>query len=426
MFRLETLTEEEPQTIHRDISASLRERVVANVDSKATADLLMDMIRIPSVNPAPAFAPRLPVEENNEREIARYLEKVMRELGMETEVLAAQEYRENVIGRIKGRQRIQGLVLNAHIDTAPVGHMEDDAFEAKVRHGAIFGRGAVDDKGPLAAMVMAAAAIVRTDVQLEKDLVVLGAADEEAGGELGTGYMVRRGLVADNAIVGEATNLGIAIAGKGVIFFEIDVKGKSAHISTPDSGINAVAGAAKLAVRLEEFDHSLRSRYHELLGSPTLSIASIAGGLEDPSKVPDECVIKMRRGLIPGETKQDSIDEVQEIVDQLKRTVPGFQAEIDMSGAMAIDPFHTAPDERIVNVSREQSRYLAGKDPGYCGVPYGCDASYYGAKSIPTVVCGPGDISLGHSSSEYIEIEQLVTAARLYALIILGICGAPT
>lgn len=404
------------------IRGSVKKKVLERID-KRVVSLLREMVKIPSVNPNTILAPKLPVEENNEQKIAEFLSEEMKKMGLEVRMLQAEKYRPNVIGKLKGEGDGPSLLFNGHIDTVPVEGMERDPFDAEIINGKLYGRGAADMKGGVASMIMAANAIVEANIGLRGDLIIAAVADEEDCGKLGTQFTLERGVKAEAVIVTEPTKLQIAVAHKGLNFFEILTYGKSAHGSDPTKGINAIEKMAKIILALKrELPKRWITKKHELLGGPTINIGSIEGGIQ-PNAVPGLCKISVDRRLIPSETIEESFREIEEILEGLKKDDRELSYEIKPEMRAYKSPLLTSPDERIVTVLREETKYLTGTDPSYTGVPYGTDGPYYREKGIPTVICGPGDVSLGHSSKEYVEVEQILFAAKLYALAALSYCG---
>jgi acetylornithine deacetylase/succinyl-diaminopimelate desuccinylase family protein len=310
------------------------------------------------------------------------------------------------------------LVFNGHTDVVPPGgDWTVDPYAGEISDGRVYGRGAADMKGGMAAMIMALRAIQDTGVSLEGSLTFAAVADEEETQD-GTRLMVERGLRADFAIVGEPTELVPVIAHKGCFLFDITTVGKAFHGSMPDEGVNAIRKMGKVMDAIDELAEELKQRVHPRVGAPTINVGTIHGGTL-VCIVPDRCTIQVDRRVTPGEEKEAVIEELRAILDRLGDEDPEFAAEMEMP--VLAPPMEIDENEPIVETLRRATQEITGEDPGVGGWSATCDANYMvNEAKIPTVIFGPGSIAgQAHKPDEYIEIEELMQGTRIYALALL-------
>lgn len=363
--------------------------------------LLADLIRINSVN---AFYDQGP----GEAELSRYIETFFRHEGFDVErqsVIAATdrvERRDNVIVRMPGNDRSRHLLLEAHMDTVSASGMSIEPFDPRIENGRIFGRGSVDTKAGLAAMILVLVDLKRTGVKPRCDLTFAAVVDEEYSFR-GVTKLIEN-VHADGAIVAEPTELKIVTASKGVLRWRMKAHGKSAHSSKSHLGINAIVHMAELIVAIEKLHRRLRERSHPLLGSPTANIGIIQGGLQ-VNFVPNECVIEIDRRMLPDESPDQILGEYQSIVDELQARDSTVTFEI--VPPYLIDPAMQTPGDASVIVAAKRAAEEVGIDKRTFGVPFGSDASKLARKGIPTIIFGPGSIDQAHTNCEYVELEQV-------------------
>jgi acetylornithine deacetylase len=257
------------------------------------AQLTSDMVRIDSTNPGPAGEA---VPGPREADISRFVLEWLRDRGLQAERREFLPGRFNVTAVVPGAGP-RRLLLDAHTDTVPTEGMEGEPLSGEVRDGKVYGRGACDDKGTLAAMMCALASLVEHGVTPPATIELLASGDEE-GGFKGIRDWVARGGRADGAIVGEASEMRLIAASKGALRCKIRTRGRSVHTSVPELGANAVVHMARVICALEDrLKPRLVSREHPLLGTPRLTIAMIDGGRR-ANIVPDECVIDIDRRVL--------------------------------------------------------------------------------------------------------------------------------
>jgi len=381
-----------------------------NIDRAFLHQTLADLVRINSINPSlmPGGA--------GEREVAAYVTQAMQQLGMSVAQHEPAPDRISVVGTRRGTGGGKSLMLNGHIDTVGVENMPDP-FSGEIRDGKLYGRGAYDMKGGVAALLAAAKAIQDAGAALPGDLLLAAVADEEYA-SLGTADIASR-YKPNAAIVAEPTELQLAIAHKGFVWLEVTVIGKAAHGSRPQLGIDANMKMGRFLHELDRLEQELRAREpHPLIGPPTLHAAMLNGGRE-MSVIADRCELRIERRTIPGETEAQSIAELQAIIDRLSASNKDFHATV--KSFFAREPFEVAATDPIVQaVQAAASDVLAHPiEPG--GVSFWTDAALLAAAGIPTVVFGP--IGAGaHAAEEWIDLQSVEQAAAIYAQTALAYC----
>jgi acetylornithine deacetylase len=357
-----------------------------------TEKLLAELIALPSVNPAflPAHHPYA-----GEKRMAEFLVSVAGRTGLAVELQKVLPGRFNVIVRLQPRNKVrQTILLAPHLDTVGA---DGTRFIPQRKNGRVHGRGACDTKGSVAAMFTAlcdlAAAKSRPQ---ETEFVFAGLVDEEHA-QAGSRALAASGFKADLAIVGEPTRLQVVTAHKGSLWLQLETRGKAAHGATPQLGRNAIHQMARL-VDLLETDYAgwLRKRKHALLGTGTVNVGMIRGGVQ-PNIVPDRCTITIDRRTLPGETEAGVR---KEIATRLRaRKLSAKISSTKLAPALPLETNPQLPPVRHLLRSVGQARPM--------GVDFFCDAAVLSAGGIPSVVFGPGDIAQAHTADEWISLAEL-------------------
>jgi acetylornithine deacetylase len=300
-------------------------------------------------------------------------------------------------------------MLNAHYDTVGVEAM-DHPFSAEVRDGKMFGRGSYDMKGSLAAQMAAAKALIDAGAKLRGDLVIAAVADEEYG-SLGTADLIKH-VRTDAAIVTEPTAVQICLAHKGYLWIEVETRGRAAHGSRFEQGVDANMRMGRFLGGLDRLERELRARTpHPLVGPPSLHAATIHGG-EGLSTYAASCKLQIERRTIPGETEAQAVAEIQQIVDALRAADATFDATV--RAFFVRDPFEVARDAGIVRALDRASTKVLGHTPNYMGDTPWMDAALLQAAGIETVVMGPGGGG-AHAAVEWVEMESVAQMAAILA-----------
>jgi acetylornithine deacetylase len=378
--------------------------------------LLQDLVAIPSVNPMGRFASDA---EPYESGVSDYLEAQFRRISVPHERHEIAPKRANLVARVDVPGATRTIVLDAHQDTVPVDGMTIDPFDPVVRDGRLFGRGACDVKGGMAAMLAAFCRLWETRRPGAANVVLTCCCDEEST-SLGVNALVQSwqgglqqsallGSRPDVAIVAEPTELDVVVAHRGATRWKIRTTGRACHSSDPTQGINAIYRMARVVACLEEYASELprRSPPHPLCGPATLSVGVIAGGVS-VNTVPDVCTVEIDRRVIPGEDGQAVMGHVEQYLRE-RLDVP-----FDMLPPWIIGP--PLPDTDNGALADELLRTVAEVvgPRQKLGVPYGTHASRFAVSGVPAVVFGPGSIAQAHTRDEWISVEQLRQAAEIY------------
>lgn len=383
------------------------EKVLQAIDEGLVIELTQDMVRTETVNPP-----------GDELALAEPLATRLSALGFDPKVLPFQGRRANLLCRIPGSGTKPALIMSGHLDTVPFGSepWEHHPLSAEVTDGKIHGRGASDMKGGNAAMIAAAHAILRTGVPLQGDLILAFTAGEEVD-SVGAATLIQNGELKGIGalIIAEPSNLQTSIAEKGALWLEASTKGKGAHGSSPHLGKNAITPMADFilkALRLK-----LPHRPHPILGGPSLNVATIEGGFKT-NVVPDRCRLTLDFRTVPGQ-------EHDEIVKMVEGLLKEAATDGEVSAELVIinnrRPVETSPDDSFVKLFQAAAQEVMGQEPPLGGAAYYTDgAVFVPALKIPMVIFGPGDAALAHQVNEWVEIEKLKIASRIYALASLG------
>jgi acetylornithine deacetylase/succinyl-diaminopimelate desuccinylase-like protein len=338
-------------------------------------ELTAELVAIDSVNPA------LVPGGNGERELALFVAEWCERHGLEVDVVG--DDRPSVIATRPGSGGGRSLLLNAHLDTVGVAGMEAP-HTARVENGRLYGRGAYDMKGALAAILVAAAGIR----DLRGDVIVTAVADEELA-SIGTEAVLER-VSADGAIVPEPTDLQLAVAHRGFVGFELETHGVAAHGSRPDLGVDAIAKMGHVLVALEHLGERLSSGpRHPLAGTGSVHASLIEGG-QEMSSFPARCLLTGERRTIPGETAADVAHELRELAGDATVRVLAHR-----------DPYEAPVAHPFVELVAR----VAGTGD-LVGAPFWTDAALIAGAGIPTVLYGPKGEG-AHAEVEWVDLASL-------------------
>jgi acetylornithine deacetylase len=369
-----------------------------------TIQLLRDLIAIDSVNPS------LVPGANGENQIARAIAQLLQAGGLSVEVQEVTPGRMNVVGVVEGRQRGKSLMLCGHMDTVGVmGY--GSPFDPVQKDGRIYGRGSQDMKGGLVAMIAAALHLSKNGLKAGR--VFLAAVIDEEYASIGADALVTK-WKADAAVVGEPTDMKIAVGHKGFEWVEVVTEGVAAHGSRPKDGRDAIARMGRVLSRLEKLDREIQHGHpHPIMGTPSLHASLIHGGRE-LSTYPDSCTLTMERRTITGESAKCSLTEVEKILADLRAEDPEFSASAKY--LFGRPPYETPANHPLPKLI-EEAVAEQGRKPERGGTTFWTDAAVLGQAGIPSVVFGPGGAGL-HSISEYVLADDVIACRD--ALIELG------
>lgn len=388
--------------------------------SDQIVSLVAEMVKEKTINVVSEKLPEFPFLKfrGEEYRVAKTVKREFEKEGIQYDEFARIEGRPNIIGKLGKGVNEKSLLMPAHMDIVPPGEGWDtDPFEVVKKNGMLYGRGTLDNKGPLASIVVAAKILRKLglDENFNGELLVAALSDEEAkdpdGIDYGIGYLMEENLIKPKYAVipdiGENMKR-IDIAEKGRTVFKITAFGKQAHGSTPELGINAVYMMAKLVSEIEKLD--FKYEIHPLLGYPTLNLGEIHGGAA-PNIVPGDCKIYLDIRTVPGMTKEGVIGRLQECVDKVKNG--NFKIELISWN----EPHSVNPDNELVKVIQKNAVDILNFLPEPFGMGGGTYAKTLVLNGVLAVGWGPGDDKAFHVANEYVEIQQLVDFSLLTCLI---------
>ncbi|MFI7503011.1 M20 family metallopeptidase [Streptomyces sp. NPDC049687] len=375
-------------------------------DTTSAEDLLRDLVRIPSVNP------REGAGDGGETAVAAYVRDWLERRGVRAESHEVLPGRSNVVAVVPGRSE-SAVLLESHLDTVETDGMTVGPYDAEVRGGRLFGRGACDAKGPLAAFLLALVELAAGDDPPPYTVVLAGVCDEEHAYR---GVLHLVDALADRAvvgaIVGEPTGLVPAVAHKGVVRYTVRTRGRAGHSSRPEEAVNAITLMAPVVTHLAGSAPDVPP--HPLLGPATRSVTRIRGGT-GPNTIPGSCEADVDRRTLPGE-------DLDTVWRRDRDELAALGAEVDPP--FTVDPaLDTAADADVVTaLCRALDEH--GRPSEVRGMPFGTDASKLARAGIPSVVFGPGSVGDAHSAAESVELTEVELAARVVLAAVRGV-GEP-
>jgi acetylornithine deacetylase len=367
--------------------------------------ILEELIAIESVNPA------LEANASGEKNITSYLEARCKNSDLKTTRQSVLEGRDNLLIELRApsEKPRPTLLFEAHTDTVGLGSMPDP-LQPIYRDGKLFGRGSCDNKACLAAMLWALEEAAAQKMELPCDVVLAATADEEHRFR-GVLRLLEAGLNFSGAVVGEATQMQIIIAHKGVCRFAVETRGRAAHSSLPHEGDSAISQMRKvLDFIADEIEPELSKQNHPLCGAPTIVVGTIHGGTQI-NIVPERCEIQVDRRVVPGENSRAVLADFE---NRLRNFTKSSGVRFSIHELLLDNPLDTSRDEAVVAAAQKVAAQL-GFSTGLFGVPYGSDASkLQSLGDIPTIVFGPGSIAQAHTAEEFVPVEEVGQAAEFY------------
>ncbi len=371
-------------------------------------ELLSDLIRARTENPP-----------GNEAEAAKVLAAFFDRFEIPHESFAAAPGRTNLIGRVGSGGKT--LLLPGHLDTVPAGDgWSYPPFEPTIVDGRMYGRGAIDDKGPMAAIALAGACL-RECADLTGTVLLAGVADEETGSALGLEWLMQQKLIRpDYAIVpdigGEMEE--IDVAEKGLLHVKVISHGRQAHGSTPHRGVNAIWNLIALLERVRAA--GLPAVPHDLLSPPTCNLGMINGG-HAPNVVPGIASAVLDFRFLPGQTAEQYLACLRELADATARDLP--EARFEMETLSALPATEVARDNPLVRIIQETTLAATGRPASLMGMSGATVTKQLVSRGVVAVGFSAGDVKLAHMTDEYVELEELVQFARVITLVAVRLLG---
>ena len=391
------------------------QRVDAAIDAAEVLELARRLVATPS------FA----ADHNWEGGAAEVLEDFLRDEGVSPTRQPVVGGRENLIAVIPGRSNGRSLLmLNGHLDTVPPSaSMRYPPFAAEVHDGRLWGRGAVDMKGAVAAMAAAFVALRRAGLRPPRAIMLAAVIGEESG-NVGTAALATNGPRADLAVVGEPSNLAIIPAHRGVYRCDVVLHGRAAHGSTPELGVNAIGLAARLIVALDErLPEMWRSQRHPVLGGPSVNIGTIRGGIAT-NVVPDRCEFTFGKRWVPGDSPERIRADLEAVIGA---SIGAGRADVvrdEAFEAVPRPPLDLPVDHPLARALADAVEAVTGYDAAIGRFQAFTDAAVLQAAGTPAVVFGPGDLALAHTDEEHVPVDALHAAARIYARLAVHLSAA--
>ena len=370
-------------------------QVLSYLDQDKLIQNLQEIVRIESVT-------------HNPDEISRKVYDLCKEIGMNVEF----DTHGNLISILKGSKPGKMLVFNSHMDTVELGEnwTIDTPTSGNIVDGKLYGRGSVDCKGSIACQIAAAKTIKDSGIDFSGEIIFTHIAYHEMQNTdlKGTLLLIKDGFTADMGINGEGTyGRRICIAGNGMCEVLITTYGISAHGSTPEKGVNAISKMCKIIDKINQIEVGT----NEYTGKGSVVVGTIQGG-QRSSVVPELCTVKVSSFLIPGDSGETFLEKINKIIKDLKKGDTELNAKAELTYNSKSHQIRT--DEPIVQNIIKAHEYL-GYDFEISGTPQHCDADYMvNEANIPTVIFGPGQGHLAHMPDEYVEIEDLIRATKVY------------
>jgi acetylornithine deacetylase len=346
--------------------------------------------------------------------------------------------RLNVVGRWIGSDRdhlkpsTRSLILNGHMDVVPTGAeslWSESPWSGSVHDGRVYGRGSCDMKSGLTANIFAIQALQALGFQPDGDVLVESVIGEESGG-VGTLATIIKGFKADAAVITEPTQLRLCPVQSGALSFRIRVSGRAIHACMKPYGVSAIEKFYVLLRAVQELDRSRHIEYRNPLYEDPQNIApinfgTIRGG-DWPSTVPDQLVVEGRFGVLPGESIDSARRTLASTLQQAAESDPWLEHHppelIWFEGQF--ESGQTSQDAPIVNTIAQCHQLTFGKLAVVQGVTYGSDLRLFtNHANIPAVLYGPGNVANAHTVDEYVDLEEVISATKVLALIVATWCG---
>lgn len=387
-------------------------KLIEKIDEDEVISILKKLISVPGHINYP----------NQEKEISECTLNIIKEEGISAYLQEVEPERNNVIAKIPGKNSGKSLTFNGHLDTVPPNDKMKN-YEPVIREGKVFGLGAVDMKGAVAAMIYSMFLLKREDIHLDGDLFFIGAIGEESGGT-GTRFLMNKGFKSDYFIVGEPTDMNIVNSHKGCFIMDITITGKAAHGSLPEKGANAIGAMAFFITKLNnKYIPVLNTRYQEGVGNPTINYGIIQGG-KKVNIVADKCTLTIDRRWIDSEKNIDLISEIEPYLKEVCNTNPELRYEVNatLPSDGYFGPLFLPENHEFIDIVKDAMED-AGLNTQVAGIQGWTDGATILNKGFPALVIGPGSMSKAHSEDEFVSIKGVIDAVKAYLSIALKVCG---
>jgi succinyl-diaminopimelate desuccinylase len=387
------------------------DEILKSIDEKGLVEFAQELIRFQTINPPADYS-----------DISSCLHEAIKNLGMETRYLEGLHGKRNVFGLCRGRSQERTLLLSGHMDVVPAGDPGKwtyPPFAAGIHEGWLWGRGSVDMKSAIAAQIFAARAVLDSGISLASSFMLGCTVDDETAGAWGMKYAIEEGLrsmgwpIPTLHVLGEANGLNLSISFKGRIWVRLSTRGKSAHGGEPERGVNAIEQMIPFLLRAR----SVLRQEHPLMGKDTLNLGIIEGG-QKVNIVPDACTAHLDLRMCAPAAADQYQQGLEEIIETLKREDSAFEVT-EFEVYEKRDPIEMARDHPAIGFMKECIRGVRGKEPHLLGTLSAGDLYHTMKRGIPGAWIGPGNPQLLHQVNERIRVDEIIEAAKIYALLIL-------
>ena len=409
--------------------------------------LVSDLVQIPSISPK---YPGVIKEDvlGGESEVTAFLQPIMESIGLKTDRWEIEAGRANLVGVYTGTGDGKSLLFNGHVDVVPPGQEElwikGDPWSGEITEGRIYGRGACDMKSGNAAAIIAVKAVLSAGIRPKGSVILQDVVGEETQDtEVGTGAAIKRGYRTDAGIVVEPSappyRLGLLTASPGVLVMRVELKGKSAHTCVWDEVVRAGGAGDRVAVSaidkaliiyegLRELDREWgQTKVHPAFTRPghfTLCPTTLVGGLNGISYIPEECYIDYAIWHSPNDPVNSVKAEIQDQIDRFAQTDSWLRKNPPkVEFTQWWPPYDVPADAPICQAVEKATKAAMGEPAKNYGFAAVNDAAFLNKEGIPTITLGPGDLANAHAYNEFVDIEEVIDAAKIYACIIAEWCG---
>ncbi len=367
-------------------------------------ELLARLVRCPSVNPG---AKEITEDYEGEAAMVDLLRELLEASADHVEVVEVVPGRPNLIARFDGAAGSPCYALEAHTDTVGIEGMTIVPFAAAVRDGRLYGRGACDTKGPMAAMLHALLRAKQEWGTLPATWYFIASCDEELGGS-GARALAQSGFSCDGIIVAEPTELKVLIAHKGVVRFQLIINGKAAHSAYPDRGSHSIHAAGSFIQGVEKLNASYREQWSDhLLGPPSVSVGTIRGG-DHVNRIPDRVEMEIDCRILAEQGADDLVEALLELADEATAGDAGLS--YTLNATQKYPGLATSSDSAAYGLADSLAE-LAGH--GYDHASYTTNVGFYCEAGIPAFVWGPGSIRQAHTADEWVDLREVEQASEL-------------
>lgn len=380
--------------------------ILTYFDSEELVKIVQGLIQQKSENPIAT-----------EEDAARFVRNLLEREGIEAKFSWAAPGRPNVIARIRGNNPSgPTLLYNGHLDVVPAGiGWSVDPFAGIIHDGKLYGRGAADMKSGVAAMIYAAIVLKRLGNPFNGELILFFNVDEERV-NVGMKHFLKEDISADYAIISEPTNLNICIAHKGVGRYRLITKGVPGHAAAVLEPDNAICKMATLILSLEQAGKEVKNRVHSILGPGSLTVTQIKGGTA-ANIIPGYCEVEIDRRVIPGDTHESVL---KELTDVIAKTAKEHGFDYELIDYLFIPASFIPQENALVQGLLHVCNRLEEKESKVTFFEATCEAPFLSVnKGIPTVIFGPGSLKQAHAADEYVEVQQIISASRIFIELVL-------